>query len=71
MNAKLLILAPLMALSLVACGGNGSSSTPGSSPEDGDEVTLPALPVGTEKAQKALASLQHQTHGAHIEMATV
>lgn len=71
MNAKLLILAPLMALSLVACGGTGSSSTPGSSSEDGgDEVTLPTLPVGTEKAQKALASLSHKTHGAHIEMAT-
>ena len=71
MNAKLLILAPLMALSLVACGGTGSSSTQeSSSSEDGDEVTLPSLPVGTEKAQKALASLQHQTHGAHIEMVT-
>lgn len=71
MNAKLLILAPLMALSLVACGGNGSSSTPGSSSSnDGVEVTIPELPVGTEKAQKALASLSHKTHGAHIEMAT-
>lgn len=70
MNAKLLILAPLMALSLVACGGSGSSSSGESSSNDGGEVTLPVLPVGTEKAQKALASLQHKTHGAHIEMAT-